>query len=87
MASNWEDGNASRHEQGDTTPDATELAGLSETFSILSHRQNRRILFHLLQRDEPISVDALTAQVASDSTSLATDGTVGTEGHNGGVSR
>lgn len=87
MACYREDGNASEYEQGDTSLDATEPAGLSETLSALSHRQNRHILFHLRQEDEPFSVGALTAQVASDSTSLATDGTVRTDERNGGVSR
>jgi len=87
MTCNQEVRSSGEHESGEPSPGANVPAGLSGVLSVLSHRNNRRIFFQLLKQDEPISVDALTAWVASDGSSLATAGTVRAEERNKEVSR
>ena len=87
MVCNQEERSTGEHESGELSPYMDVPAGLSGVLNVLSHRNNRRILFQLLKQDKPISVDALTARVASDRSPLATAGTVRAEGRNKEVSR
>ena len=87
MTCNREGGRFGEHEARGRSPAANEPVRLSEALSVLSHRNNRRILLRLLQQDEPISVEALTAHVAAESTSLPTEVTVRTEQRDVGDTR
>ena len=82
MVCNQEEHSTGEHESGGLSPHTDVPAGLSGVLSVLSHRNNRRILFQLLKQDEPISVDVLTTRAASDRSPLATAGTVRAEGRN-----
>jgi len=84
MAWNREEDGSEEREPRNLSHGTNETGTLSEAFSVLSHRNNRRILVHLLQHGEPISVDALATHVTLESTPPAADGTERAGGHNDG---
>lgn len=76
MTCNQKERSSSKHESGALSSEANVPARLSGALSVLSHRNNRKILFQLVRQDDPIPVDTLTARVATDSPSRVTDDTV-----------
>ena len=87
MICNQEERRSGEHESEGLFFGANVPAGVAGVLSVLSHWNNRRIFFQFLKQDEPISVDVLTARVASDSSLLATASTVRPEERNKETSR
>jgi hypothetical protein len=78
MTYNRDGDGESGQNSGSPVVDAT--TDLPEMLSVLRHRTNRRILVHLLHRDEPVSVETLPVHLESENMSGATDAPPRTEG-------
>ncbi|WP_433634308.1 hypothetical protein [Halomicrococcus sp. NG-SE-24] len=60
-------------------PASNESTALSKKFGILTQRASRHILVHLLQQENPITIDDLTAHVERDIDILGIEAATGTK--------
>ena len=81
---NRNENRAGEYVPGVSSSGANELAEFSEMLGILSHRTNRRILCHLIQHEEGLSVERLATRTAEPRTLPATDGVVSSAERNSG---